>query len=386
MTSTCGSLSLRERVGVRVSLVAFLFTSCAALRPIPLPKEAETHRAKTKDGWEISLTRYKPIGPVKGLPVVLCHGISANERNMDLDEDHSMARWLASQGREAWTMSLRGTGASDTIDTGKNRAGPIYFDDYWRQDLPAVVDYVKAVSGAEAIDYAGHSMGGMVLYAYLSQGGQGIHAAATLGTPTRLDWGTGMEGLIKTLGPVFVSPQSMIPSEGGALLASPFQGLVDDGPFQRFFYNPQSTNLETWRRLMVYGTAPVSGGTALQLISMIDGGQFLSFDGKIDLRADMAKITTPVIVIAGRLDRIAVAPAVKDGYRALGGPKEWHLITRANGALGEYGHMDLVIGERASVEVWPKVLGFFDRATPTAAPVPAPMPATKPAPTQPPLR
>jgi polyhydroxyalkanoate synthase len=363
-----------------------LLTSCAALRPVPLPKEAESHRAKTKDGWEISLTRYKAIGPVKGLPVVLCHGISANERNMDLDEQHSMARWIASQGREAWTMSLRGTGQSDSIDADKNRAGPIYFDDYWKQDLPAVVEYVKAVSGAEAVDYAGHSMGGMVLYAYLSQGGTGIHAAATLGSPTRLDWGTGLEGPLKTLGPVFVTPQWLIPSGTGALLASPFQNLVDDGPFQRFFYNPQSTDPETWRRLMVYGTAPVAGGTALQLISLMDTGKFQSFDGKIDLRADMARITTPVIVIAGRLDRIAVAPAVKDGYRALGGKKEWHLITRANGAQGEYGHMDLVIGERASVEVWPKVLGFFDRVTPQAEPPTPAEPAPPPPPVQQPPR
>ncbi len=338
----------------------FVLTSCAALRPIPLPKEAESHRAKTDDGWEISLTRYKAVGETKGLPVVLCHGISANGRNMDLDEQHSMARWFAAQGREAWTVSLRGTGESDTIDAA--HAGPIYFDDYWQHDLPAVIEYVKKVSGVEAIDYAGHSMGGMVLYAYLSQGGKGIHAAATLGSPTRLDFGSGLEGVLKTLGPVFVTPPWMIPSGAGAWLASSFQGLVDDGPFQRFFYNSQSTDLETWRRLMVYGTAPVAGGTALQLISLMQTGDFKSRDGKIDLRADMAKITTPVIVVAGRLDRIAMVPAVKDGYRALGGPKEWLLITRANGSRGEYGHMDLVIGERAAKEVWSKILKFYETA------------------------
>lgn len=52
-----------------------------------------------------------------------------------------------------------------------------------------------------------------------------------------------------------------------------------------------------------------------------------------DFRADMAKITTPVIVVAGKLDRVAPTPAVKDGYRSLGGPKRWLLITRANGAI-----------------------------------------------------
>jgi poly(3-hydroxyalkanoate) synthetase len=260
-------------------------------------------------------------------------------------------------------MSLRGTGRSDGIDAKAGRAGPISFDDYWKHDLPGVIGFVKRTSGAPEIDYAGHSMGGMVLYAYLSQGGQGIHAAATLGSPTRLDWGTGLEVLAKAIGPRFVTKQWQLPLAFGSAVAAPFQNVVEDGPFQRFFYNPQSTDPEAWRRLMVYGTADVAGGTALQLISLMDKGQFKSGDGTIDLRADMAKIKTPVIVVAGRLDRIAAVPAVKDGYRALGGPKEWLLITRANGAQGEYGHMDLVIGDRAPTEVWTKILGFLSGAT-----------------------
>jgi hypothetical protein len=66
-------------------------------------------------------------------------------------------------------------------------------------------------------------------------------------------------------------------------------------------------------------------------------------------------------VVAAKLDRVALTPGVKDGSRALGGPKAWLLITRAHGARGEYGHMDLVIGERAALEVWSKVLAFFNR-------------------------
>ena len=346
---------------MRAAALGLLLAGCASLQVVPLPKEAEGHRARTDDGWTLSMTRYLAVGEAKGLPVLLVHGISANARNMDLDAQHSMARWFASQGREAWTLSLRGTGESDGVDAAAGRARPITFDDYWRSDLPAAIALVRQVSGAKAIDYAGHSMGGMVLYAYLAEGGQGIHAAATLGSPTRLDWGTGLEVLLKKLAPKLVTQDMTIPSALGAHAAAPIQGLIDDGPFQRFFYNPQSTDLETWRRLMVYGTADVAGGTALQLIGLMETGRFVSADAQIDLKADMAKIRTPVLVVAGRLDRIAVAPAVKDGYRALGGPKEWQLITRANGAAGEYGHMDLVIGERAATEVWVKLVDFFAR-------------------------
>ncbi|MFT3708848.1 MAG: alpha/beta hydrolase [Archangium sp.] len=338
------------------AVVTLLITAGCA--HFPVHPAAQAQKAKTDDGWEIALTHYAAVGETKGRPIILCHGISANERNMDL-EKVSMARWFASQGREVWTMSLRGTGESDSIDKSAGRAGPIRFDDYWKHDLPAVIAHVLKESKADAVDYAGHSMGGMVLYAYLSQGGTGIHAAATLGSPTRLDMGSSMEKLMLGMGPM-VSEGWLIPSDLGARMAAPFQGVIDDGPFQRFFYVPGTTELDVWQQLMVHGTAPVSGGTALQLMDMMESGRFLSADKKTDLKADMKNISTPVIVIAGRLDRIAAAPAVKDGYRALGGPKEWLLVTAANGAHGEYGHMDLVIGTRADEDVWQPLLKFLD--------------------------
>lgn len=341
--------------------VVLLTAGCASLRVVPLPPEAEVHRARTDDGWEIALVRYKPAGEPRGLPVILCHGISANARNMDLDAEHSMARWFAAQGREAWTMSVRGTGDSDGPDDAKGRKWIMTFDDYALHDLPAVIAYVKKITGAPAVNYAGHSMGGILLYAYLAKGGKDIEAGATLGSPTRLDWGTGLETYLQGLAPKIVSPTMSVPSALGAWLAAPFQSWVEDGPFERFFYNRQSTSTQAWQRLMAYGTANVAGGATLQLVKMVDHGRFESFDGKDDYRAGMAANRTPVLVVAARLDRIALTPAVKDGYRALGGPKEWLLITRANGARGEYGHMDLVIGERAGDEVWSKVLDFFNR-------------------------
>jgi len=338
--------------------VAVLTTGCVH---VPLPAQAELHRAKTDDGWELALVRYRAEGQPTGLPVVLVHGISANARNMDLDDQHSMARWFAAHGREAWTVSLRGAGESDRPDAAAGRPDGFTFDDYWRHDLPAVIATVKRVSGAPAVDYAGHSMGGMVLYAYLSQGGQGINAAATLGSPTRLDWGTGLELMLHSFARGLIGRKAMVPSSLGAHLIAPFQTLVDDGLFQRFFINPQSTDLRSWQRLVAYGTSDVSGGVALQLVTAVDQGRFQSLEGDLDFHRDMAKITTPVLVVAAKLDRVALTPAVKDGYRALGGPKEWLLITRANGARGEYGHMDLVIGDRAGDEVWKPVLDFFNR-------------------------
>jgi pimeloyl-ACP methyl ester carboxylesterase len=341
---------------MRLVLLALVASSCAAVQFVPLPPDAEQVSAPTDDGWHIALVRYRPIGKPTGAPVILCHGISANARNMDLDEAHSMARYFAAHGREAWTMSLRGTGDSDRPDEAKGRHAPT-FDDFWKHDLPAVIATVRERSGATTVDYVGHSMGGMTVYAYLSQGGQGLGAVTTMGSPTRLDWGTGVESLADGLLP-FLSKDAIVPSALGSTLAAPFAS--NDDLMSRFFYNPQSTNVATWQRLMAYGVADTSGGVAHQLYGLMKGGRFVSLDG-VDLRAGLATVSTPVLVVAGRLDRIALSPAVRDGYDALGGPKEWLLITRANGTVGDYGHMDLVIGERAGDEVWVHVLDFLNR-------------------------
>ncbi|MBX5482067.1 MAG: alpha/beta fold hydrolase [Myxococcaceae bacterium] len=197
-------------------------TGCASWFAHPLPPEARTFRAKTDDGWELGLVQYLPEGTPTGRPVLLCHGISANGRHMDLDEAHSLARYLAAHGREAWTMSIRGTGASDRADPAKGRRQNFTFDDVWRHDTRTAIAFVRghaetprllrrlqhdgvalsaeqrAIADEEfvAIDYIGHSMGGMLVYAYLAEGGEGLHAVVTLGSPTRMDWGGRLDPVV----------------------------------------------------------------------------------------------------------------------------------------------------------------------------------------------
>jgi polyhydroxyalkanoate synthase len=344
-----------------LALVAILALGCSRGPLDELPARAIKHRARTSDGWELALVQYKPEGERTGRPVLLCHGISANDRNMDLDERHSLARWLARQGREAWTVSLRGGGLSDAVDELKGRKPGFDFDTLWREDVTAAIAFVRERTGGEPIDYVGHSMGGMLVYAYLSQGGGGLNAVATLGSPTRLDWGGTLESFAASWGPTFLSKETILPLAAAAQLAPDFDPESPTNPLQLLLYNPKNTLPDTWKKLTTLGTADLSGGLALQLLRMVTDGGFNSADETIDYRKDMARIRVPVLVVAGKLDRVGTPVAVKDGYRALGGPKGWLLISEANGAEAEYGHMDLLLGERAPEEVWVKVLDFLNR-------------------------
>ena len=47
------------------------------------------------------------------------------------------------------------------------------------------------------------------------------------------------------------------------------------------------------------------------------------------------------------------------GFDALSGPKEFFIAGEENGLRFDYGHMDLVIGERAPEELWPRIDAFL---------------------------
>lgn len=337
---------------------ALLSSGCASRYIVPYPREAIHHEVVTPDGWKLALVEYPAVGPVRGRPVLVCHGISANARNVDLDETHSLVRWLAAHGRPAWTISLRGMGGSDRPDPAAHR-GAYTFDSFWQQDLPAAINFIRQQTGAESIDSVGHSMGGMVLYAYLAEGGTGIHAAATLGSPTRLDFGLWFAPMVPSLAKM-VNPEWVLPMVGPARFSAPLASTGHGDILERLLFNPENVTQQSWQRLNASGIGDVTGALLRQMAPLVVQGRFASADGSRDFRRDMANIRTPILVVAGKADHIGMTVSVRDGYRALGGPKRWLLVAEENGARADYGHMDLVIGERAAEEVWTPVLDFLD--------------------------
>jgi len=349
-------VNARAQVLVSV-LLAMASTGCATPWMVPRAPGFTEVRALTRDGYSLALARRRPAGAPTGRPVLLVHGISANDRNMDLHEGLSLAEWFAGRGREAWSLSLRGTGASQRRE-GRE---PYAFDAFWREDLPAAIARVRAETGADKVDVVAHSLGGMALYAYLSQGGEGVGAAVTLGSPTRLDFGGTVTRLLPLLRPVFPPRGGTIPVVLPAQVFMPFHGQSERDPFLLLVANPENVPATTWKRLVANGLADAESEVVLQVANLLEFGRFASADGKTDFRADMARIRVPILVVAGKLDRLGSPLAARDGYRALGGPKAWRLYGVETGTRADYGHMDLLIGQHAEREVWPDLLDFLRR-------------------------
>ncbi len=324
-----------------------------------LPKSAEHYRARTGDGWEVALVRYRPTAAATGLPVLLCHGITGNGRHMDLDEGHSLARWFAHHGREAWTLTLRDSGDSDRADEARQRPRTYSIDTYATQDLAAAIQKVSAVTGAPEIDYVGHSLGGMILYIYLSRGGRGIHAAATLGSPARFHPFGRAAMVVHDLVEPVTRHVDTYPIDELAHVIMPIHGEID-GPIEEMLYNPANISAGTWKKLIAVGEGTISGGVMRQAMRWFDRDSFDSEDGSIDYASAMERIHVPILVVAGKIDRMGEPWSVKTGFRRLGGPKEFFLAAQENGLQADYGHMDMIVGERAASEIWPRVAAFFD--------------------------
>ncbi len=333
----------------------------------PLPRAAEGMRIRTADGWELVLIRYRAAGPGRGVPVLLVAGIGANGRCMDLDGAHSLARWFSEQGRESFVLNLRGTGHSDAPDPRRGRpyAGET-MDSFASQDLPAAMAAIREATGAAKVDYVGHSMGGLVGYIYLARGGQGINAAITLGSPARLNWGGQFETFVKLAAPT-ISPLRKLPMASIAELSYLTYWQINP-PLDLVLYNPENLRPETFDKLMAIGTANIYGSVVRQFSSWVWRGRMLSVDGEIDyLERLRTRPMPPVLVVAGKIDRLAPAQAVRAAFDALSGPKDFLIAGEENGFEADYGHLDLVIGERAAVELWPRLLRFLDTHAPGRA-------------------
>ena len=180
----------------------------------PHALNADVYTVRTADGWTLVAHRYRSAGPAQpgALPIILCHGLSYNALFWDLDPACSLADYLARQGYDVWSVSLRGCGLSQkwvwqvesaptlvlggTIrrvtggklaPTGYATVDPKFanwtLDDHIMYDVPAFVHLVKHHTGAKEVVWVGHSMGGIIAIAHLTRyQNPGIAKLVTVGS------------------------------------------------------------------------------------------------------------------------------------------------------------------------------------------------------------
>jgi pimeloyl-ACP methyl ester carboxylesterase len=318
-------------------------------------QQDETLIIRCRDGWRLAIHRYRPQGLTTGLPVILCHGLSSNRYVFDLPGASSLACFLRAQGRDVWVPELRGSGMSDS--PGLRASDVPYswnFDDHLVLDVPTIIDCVLERTGAAATHWIGHSMGGMLILAYLAESPvRPIASAVAVGSPVDISKVTStsisllrkLKWLIKRV-PIFPMP---FLGKAVAPIANWIPNVLIG-----LFYGPNLRPGTARRVLALAAQIVTSTSLWLEFGRFLDNGVFAPVHGKPYVDG-LKNSAVPRFLVGGSKDVMAPPEAVCPSYGPTADPHYARCLIfgKATGSVEHYGHLDLLVGTHAEAEVFP---------------------------------
>ncbi len=344
------------------ALLALALVGCGAF-PVPSAPAPTLWHVTTSDGWQIALHRLDPPpgAPARRAPVIVCHGIASNRYNLDITPSASLPRGLAQAGYTVHMLELRGGGESEQPGWFSDHQWTYSFDDYVLQDLPAAIEAVAAQSPSGQVHWVGHSMGGMVLYGYLQRVGNGrIRSATALGSPPYAPTHLASLRAVAALWPLARALFTRAPSGSLGALGAPVAAPARD-PLLHVLWNPDNLAPAVARRLAAHATEDISTVAVGQLVDSGPARRLRSADGRWDYTANLARITAPLLLVAGAADALGRPALLMQVYDAIASAdRQVRVFARAHGDRHDYGHLDLVVGDAAAAEVFPVVARWID--------------------------
>ncbi|MCC7386075.1 MAG: alpha/beta fold hydrolase [Deltaproteobacteria bacterium] len=296
------------------------------------------HRARTEDGATLALTELSLASGSRPAPAreafLLIHGLAQTRAAFELGE---LPRRLLEHGARVFAGELRGHGRSRKHPPPDRRWG---LAAHLRLDYPALLSRAAALAETDSVHLIGHSMGGILGYAYLADP-RHLASLVTFGAPVVLGLGRPeIRRLARVLTPLLERfAPSELPLDVLLRIATAFS-ILPEVPGWRGAVrdlvrlgNPHAADAERIRWVLERG-APTTKQVFLELLTIARSGH-ATIDG-IDLVETVRRSPLAVMAVVGGKDIFAppasVAPIV-------GGPGRRRVLELPSAA-----HVDVAIG------------------------------------------
>ncbi len=343
----------------------------------------EVHTVTTPDLWHLRVCRYKPKSG-EGEPVLMVHGFMSTQFNFALPAGASMADALAEAGYDCWVMELRGNRTS--IPPFGHSIGDASMDDHILRDIPATIRYIQKTTGYAKIHWVGHSMGGMLLYAHDAVlGSADLASGTTLGSPIGFQdvpfprfAGLGLT-LRKTSWLALRCVQRLIINI--CHLFKPQLALIPVN------YENMNPILDASNMFSTLDAPPI--GVSESLSNALETHKWSVKDETVNVFDHLKDLQVPLFAIFGAGDPFVPVEHAKTFFDQIRNTdKRFMMLSKANGNVADYSHVDLVFGRETKKEVFTPVVEWMaahpiaqpvvveeEVAKKMAKPVPAPQPA-----------
>ncbi|MDZ4858796.1 MAG: alpha/beta hydrolase [Candidatus Hydrogenedentes bacterium] len=351
-------------LAVSALIIALAFQVYFLLLQARYPEPAyadEVHIVTTEDGWKLRLHRRKPRSG-KGEPVFFMHSLAANHLNFEVPHGHSLVDYLVKTGYDCWTFDSRA--CRDAIPPRRSMRNTATVDDILTKDIPVALEKIRSVTGYDSAHWIGHSMGGMLLYAYdAAFDGEGIACGVTLGAPP------GFKGYRHVSHDALVR----LNRRAHSLLALVFRGLAPYydiwRPTSRYVpINWDNVHPRLRAREMFHTVEMPLPGIGAQMDGWAAGKPWKVDGGTVDVEAHLKHLRIPLFAIFGGIDPFISQARAKEFFESIEySDKRMVFLSRALGDSANYNHIELVFSVESESEIFQPICKWLN-----AHPIPAP--------------
>jgi len=123
--------------------------------------------------------------------------------------------------------------------------------------------------------------------------------------------------------------------------------------------NGRNVDRPVYQRILSNSIENIPGPVFLQMADWVMHDTCRSADKAVDYRAGLASCSQPALFLSAVKDYLAPPAVVRRSFDLWGGPKDLVEFSLANGHCADYGHVDLLLGKKAPLEVYPVLLRFL---------------------------